>query len=239
MEDCLVQADLAPMARIRQRSALARSRARSGSPAPPPDVPLLRALTRGLRIESRSALGTMLRERNPPSLQVNCGRGSIGHPNDDPPRERPPPSYALVWTQHRAPPRHGSSWMSCRPWGGARTKGGIDGVRDRALFAYLDWRKAETLRLTKIAHEQCGSVLGCHDLAALANLEADVERGRVKFEMEGLEFEVYVLSRSSGSRSNEGVDGIHDDETVSLRVRERARLQDRVAGGLGEAIERS
>ncbi len=89
-------------------------------------------------------------------------------------------------------------------------------LRDRALFAYLDWRKAETLRLTKIAHEQCGSVLGRHDLAPLANLEADVERGRVKFEMEGLEFEVYVSSRSSGSRSNEGVDGIHDDETVAL-----------------------
>jgi hypothetical protein len=89
-------------------------------------------------------------------------------------------------------------------------------LRDRALFAYLDWCRAETIRLNEIVAQQCRSVLECRDLALLANVEADVDRGRAKFEFDGLEFEVYVSPRITRSGSNEGVDCIHDEETITL-----------------------
>ncbi len=89
-------------------------------------------------------------------------------------------------------------------------------LRDRAQFAYLDWCKTETLRLTEVVHQQCRSVLGCQDLEPLANVQVDVERGRAKFEFDGLEFEVYVSTKGRQSGSNEGVTGIHDEEEVAL-----------------------
>jgi hypothetical protein len=91
-------------------------------------------------------------------------------------------------------------------------------LRDRALFAYLDWRKAETVRLTEIVRQQCRSLLGCQDLGQLANVQADVERGRARFEFDGLEFGVYVSPERRPLGSNAGVDGIHDEEKVALYV---------------------
>jgi hypothetical protein len=91
-------------------------------------------------------------------------------------------------------------------------------LRDRALFAYLDWRKAETSRLTEIVRQQCRSVLECQDLGPLTNVRADVECGKAKFEIEGLEFEILIVPQAclSGSGSNMGVEGIHEEERIAL-----------------------
>src|SRR5271165_5488811 len=93
-------------------------------------------------------------------------------------------------------------------------------LRDRALFAYLDWRKAETARLTEIARQQCRSVLECQDLDLLTNVRADVEHGKAKFEIEGLEFEILIVPQAclsgSGSGSSMGVEGIHEEERIAL-----------------------
>jgi hypothetical protein len=91
-------------------------------------------------------------------------------------------------------------------------------LRDRAMFAYLDWRKAETRRLTEIVREQCRAVLECEDLGLLANVRADVEHGKARFEIEGLEFEILIVPQAclSGSGSNMGVEGIHEQERIAL-----------------------
>ncbi len=94
-------------------------------------------------------------------------------------------------------------------------------LRDRAPFAYLDWRRAETLRLTEIVRQQCRAVLECQDLGLLTNVRADVEHGKARFEIEGLEFEILIVPQAclSGSSSNMGVEGIHEAESIALYAR--------------------
>jgi hypothetical protein len=84
-------------------------------------------------------------------------------------------------------------------------------LRDRAEFAYLDWIKTETTRLTEIARQQCYSVLECKD-PAMTDVEADPERGKIRFKVEGLEFEVLLVPQARQMTSNTGIEGIHDDE---------------------------
>ena len=91
-------------------------------------------------------------------------------------------------------------------------------LRDRALFAYLDWRKAETSRLTEFVRQQCRSVLECQDLGSLTNVRADVEHGKAKFEIEGLEFEILIVPQAclSSSGSNTGAEGTNEEERIAL-----------------------
>jgi hypothetical protein len=121
-------------------------------------------------------------------------------------------------------------------------------LRDRAVFAYLDWCKAEALRLTEIVRQQCRSVLECEDLERLANVQPDVASGRAKFELDGLQFEVYVFTETRKSGSNERVDGIHEEEKVALyacvnghdyRIESLADLGKRLSGVKDEAVDLS
>jgi hypothetical protein len=131
---------------------------------------------------------------------------SVARPGDRPATARAPPRTQAVL----------EGWLAHRPANVGDGDAGVMDLGDRARFAFLDWCKAETARLTEIVREQCRSVLCCQDLTPLANVQVDVERGRAKFEFDGLEFEVHVCSENRSSRSNENVAGIHDDETIAL-----------------------